>query len=163
MPKKKQYVRYLTKKHNSAKIEEFGFATIVVESEGVKRYFNTLGVLARLSKGERLLLDYILEEMDEHNFVTNNKQLRTSFNKLMTRFGLDAYTASTINKYFSNLQKHCLIERAKGRGVYQVSPSFYFKGNQKERAACIRRLLEAQTLDPISKIRRGYFVRKKPS
>lgn len=163
MSKKKQYVRYLTKKYNGSETQEFGFASVVVEAEGVKRYFNTLGVLARLSKGERLLLDYILEEMDENNYITNNKQLRLSFNRLIVRFGIPAYTTGTVNKYFSNLQKHCLLEKAKGRGLYQVSPSFYFKGTQKDRGACIRRILEAQSLDPISKIRRGYFVRKKPS
>lgn len=163
MPKKKQYVRYLTKKYATTEEEGVGFATIVVEADSAKRYFNSMGVLSKLSKGERLLLDYLVEEMDEHNFVTNNKQLRSSFGKLLTRFGIPAYTTSTINKYFSNLQKHCVLEKAKGRGVYQVNPSFYFKGSLKDRSVCIRRVLEAEMFDPISKIRRGYFVHKKPS
>ena len=87
---KKEVVRYLAPRNSGEK--EFKFVSIVVEGKNVKRYFNTLGVLSKLSKGERLLLDYILEVMDSNNYITNNQQFRNNFNQLMIRFKQKPYT-----------------------------------------------------------------------
>lgn len=141
----------------------FRFASVSVESAFTKRYFNSLPLLMRLGKAERIFLDFITEEMDDNNFVTNSIQTRNKFNDLLKKIGQEPYSESTINRSFANLTKHHLIMKMKGRGLYQVSPVFFFKGSEEQRAKVLRKILEAINKEPINKIRRAHFIGKSPS
>lgn len=107
----------------------------------------------RLSKSESVFLHFITEEMDESNFVTNSFQIRDKFNALLHKIGQEAYSDSTIHRCFSNLVKHHLITKEKGRGLYQVSPVFFFKGSEEQRAKVLRKILEVISKEPINKLR----------
>jgi hypothetical protein len=107
----------------------------------------------RLSRSERIFLDFITEEMDDHNFITNSALTRNKFNTLLKKIGQDFYSDSTIHRCFSNLAKHHLISKVKGRGLYQVSPVFFFKGSEEQRAKVLRAILERINKEPINKLR----------
>lgn len=107
----------------------------------------------QLSKAERIFLDYITEEMDDQNFITNCALIRNKFNALLKKMGQETYADSTIHRCFSNLAKHNLIEKIKGRGLYQVSPVFFFKGSEEQRAKVLRAILERINKQPINNLR----------
>jgi hypothetical protein len=107
----------------------------------------------QLSKSERIFLDFITEEMDDHNFITNCALIRNKFNGLLKKMGQEAYADSTIHRCFSNLAKYSLIEKIKGRGLYQVSPVFFFKGSEEQRAKVLRAILERINKQPINSLR----------
>lgn len=114
----------------------------------------------RLSKSERIFLDFITEEMDDQNLITNGFQTRNKFNNLLRKLGQDEYTDSTIHKCFSGLANQHLITKRKGRGLYQVSPLFFFKGSEEERVKLIRQNLEEINKIPINSYRRDLILSK---
>lgn len=107
----------------------------------------------KLSKSERIFLDFITEEMDDHNFITNSSQVRDKFNSLLSKIGQEIYSDTTIHRCFANLTKSHLISKMKGRGLYQVSPVFFFRGSEEQRAKVLRNILEAINKEPINKHR----------
>jgi hypothetical protein len=152
----------VTRSYNE-NLELLRFASVAVESAFTKRYFNSLPLLMRLGRAERIFLDFITEEMDDHNFITNSAQTRNKFNALLKKIGQETYSDSTINRSFANLTKHHLIIKMKGRGLYQISPVFFFKGPEEQRAKVLRNLLEAINKEPINKLRREHFIGRDPS
>lgn len=144
-------------------LELLRFASVAVESAFTKRYFNSLLLLMKLSRAERILLDFITEEMDDNNFITNSVQIRNKFNSLLKKIGQDTYADSTIHRCFANLTQNHLILKMKGRGLYQVSPVFFFKGSEEQRAKVLRGILEAINKEPINKLRREHFIGRDPS
>jgi hypothetical protein len=114
----------------------------------------------RLSRSERIFLDFITEEMDDMNLVTNSFQIRNKFNYLLHKIGQQPYSDSTIHKCFGGLTAHHLLTKQKGRGLYQVSPLFFFKGSEEDRAKVIRKNLEAINKIPINKYRRDLILGK---
>lgn len=152
----------VTRSYNE-NLELLRFASVAVESAFTKRYFNSLPLLMRLGRAERIFLDFITEEMDDHNFITNSAQTRNKFNALLKKIGQETYSDSTINRSFANLTKHHLIIKMKGRGLYQISPVFFFKGSEEQRAKVLRNLLEAINKQPINKLRREHFIGRDPS
>jgi hypothetical protein len=114
----------------------------------------------KLSRSERIFLDFITEEMDDDNLITNSVQIRDKFNQLLLKIGQDQYSNSTIHKCFSGLAEHHLLNKKKGRGLYQVSPLFFYKGSEEDRAKIIRNDLEEINKIPINKYRHEGIMRK---
>jgi len=141
-------------------LELLRFASVAVESAFTKRYFNSLPLLMRLSRAERIFLDFVTEEMDDQNLITNCAQVRNKFNQLLNKIGQDHYSDSTIHRCFANLTKNNLLIKLKGRGLYQISPVFFFKGSEEQRAKVLRKLLEAINKEPINKLRRKLIIGK---
>jgi hypothetical protein len=133
---------------------------VQVEASFVKRYFWSSHLLMRLSRSERIFLDFITEEMDENNYITNCKLTRNRFNNLLKKIGQKPYSDSTINKCFLGLVDSNLIVKQKNRGLYQVSPLFFFKGTEEKRAKVIRNGLEELNKVPINKYRRELLIDK---
>jgi hypothetical protein len=117
----------------------------------------------RLSRAERIFLDFITEEMDDYNFITNSIQVRDKFNTLLSKIGQETYSDGTIHRCFANLVKNHFLSKMKGRGLYQVSPVFFFKGSEEQRAKVLRSILEAINKEPINKFRRDLLIGKNPS
>jgi len=118
--------------------------------------------MTKLSKAERLLLDYLTEVMDEDNVIHNNAVTRDNFNKLLKRISFPNYSISTINKCFSALAKHHLIYKIKGkRGAYRVEPLYFFKGSQENRVKMVREKVEELNKIPINKHRHKLLSNKK--
>jgi len=63
------------------------FVSVPVEGKSTKRYHNTTGMLIKLGKCARLLLDYVVETMDENNYIGNNHLFKAGFNKIITSAG----------------------------------------------------------------------------
>ncbi len=117
----------------------------------------------KLSRSERIFLDFVSEEMDDNNLITNSFQIRDRFNFLLKKVGQDSYSDSTIHKCFNGLTEHHLLYKIKGRGLYQVSPLFFYKGSEEDRAKLIRKNLELINKEPINKFRRDLITGKASS
>lgn len=140
-------------KSYTEQLELLKFSSVLVESTFTKRYHNSLLLMMKLSRSERIFLDYITEEMDDDNFITNSRQVRLKFNALLKQIGQDTYSDSTIHRCFSNLTKTQLLIKTKGRGLYQISPVFFYRGSEEQRAKTLRAILELIMKDPINKHR----------
>ena len=114
----------------------------------------------RLTRAERILLDFITEEMNDKNYISNNSQLRQKFNNLYQSTGQEPFADNTIQRCFSGLVKSELIRKAKGRGSYQVNPMFHFKGSEEQRQKAIREQLEDINRIPINKYRQELLIEK---
>lgn len=107
----------------------------------------------KLSRSERIFLDFITEEMDDENYITNSVQVRDKFNKLLKKIGQDQYSNTTIHRCFAGLTNHNLLLKIQGRGAYQVSPVFFFRGSEEDRAKVLRAILEKIYKQPINDLR----------
>lgn len=142
----------VSKSYNE-QLELLKFSSVFVEATFTKRYHNSLLLLMKLTRSERIFLDFITEEMDEHNYITNSPQIRNKFNLLLRKMGQDEYATSTIHKCFSSLCKSELLLAAPGRGSYQVSPVFFFRGTEEQREKVLREILERIKREPINALR----------
>lgn len=161
--KKKVKINYLTKdverSHNSNTLYT-KFVSVVVEGRSTKRYHNSIGVLVQLGKCARILLDFLVEIMDENNHVNNNQLLKKDFNHLLLVTGQKPYGPVTINKAFSELSDHELLNTVpKKKGTYQINPLFFFNGPEKKREETIRAYLEKPIKGAANKRRRLYYDR----
>lgn len=136
---------------------------MAIEATHVKRYYNTLLLMMKLSKAERIFLDFLTEEMDDQNFVSNTILLRAKFNSLLKKIGQSEYSDSTIHRCFSNLTKYEILQKSEGRGAYQVSPIFFFNGSEEQRVKVLRDQLELINKEQINAYRRGELIRKASS
>ena len=111
MPKKKKKVTYLTKDLSRSKggYTVLKYANFYVESDHVKRYFSTIGLLSKLSKTHIIILHFLSEEMDDKNLVTNNEQLHIRLNRLIDKVGGKKLSSSTIHSCFARLKKISVI------------------------------------------------------
>lgn len=114
----------------------------------------------RLSKSETILLLFIVEEMDDKNYITNSVQTRDKFNKLLKKIGQETYADNTIHKCFKGITETSLMRKTRGRGTYQVNPLYYFKGTEEERQKTIREQLEEWNRVPINKQRQESIIDK---
>jgi hypothetical protein len=134
--------------------------SIKIPTDHTKRYYGSLVLLMRLSRSARIFLDFITEEMDEKNYITNSIQTRTKFNAIFTRAGQKAFSDKTIHRCFASLLAVELVRKSKGRGLYQVNPSYYFKGTEIDRKKAIREQLEEINRIPINKHRQKIIIQK---
>jgi hypothetical protein len=140
-------------KSYAEQLELLKFASVSVEATFTKRYHNSLLLLMKLSRSERIFLDFITEEMDDDNYITNSVQVRGRFNMLLKKIGQDQYSDTTIHRCFAGLTKNNLILKIQGRGAYQVSPVFFFRGSEEDRAKVLRKILEKINKEPINSLR----------
>jgi hypothetical protein len=144
----------------SEKLEVLRHTSVKVEIEFTKRYYRSINLLMQLTRTERILLDFITEEMNEENYVTNSISVRKKLNYLLKNAGQEPFTDNTVSRCFSGLCKINLIVKVKGRGLYQVNPLFYFKGSEEERQRVIRKKLEHINKIPINKYRQELIISK---
>lgn len=116
----------------------------------VKSYKYNIMVLGNLKLSERHVLDFILEEMNDDNLVTNDLLFKKKFNETMAVFNI-RYTNNTINKAFVVLVKENLLLKTDMRGVYKINPINFYKNSQAERRIAIRNDLEKPVRNHIEK------------
>lgn len=78
----------------------------------------------------------------------------------MIKIGCEPYSDSTIHKCFTGLTSENLLIKKKGRGLYRVSPLFFFKGSEEDRAKIVRAELEEINKIPINEYRRELLSKK---
>lgn len=142
----------------SENLELLRHTSVKIDITFTKRYNNSILLLMRLSRAERIFLDFITEEMDDNNYITNSFQIRNKFNALLKKVGQDQYAENTIHKTFKNLVETHLLKNCIGRGLYQVNPLFFFKGTEEDRQKCIRKNLEELNRLPINKFRQDLII-----
>lgn len=108
--------------------------------------------MARLSKVELLLLEYVLEVMSaEDNTVINDIVFREGFNQIFIDIGFPIYSDSTISKAFSSLKKQTILDSIPHhRGAYKVNPIYFVRGSEEKkykthRDNLVRKYMEENT------------------
>lgn len=119
-------------------VEHVKWQTIRAEKRNVKRYFNTTYKLSQLNKGQRLFLDFLLEQMDKDNLIVNSKVLRNQFNALLKHINQPTYTHNYITRSFKQLTAQELLLSTDNRGIYRVNPIYFFKGTEAMRVKLIK-------------------------
>lgn len=103
---------------------------------GTKRFHNCLYLILGLSKLQRVLMDWVSEEMDDRNIIRNDGYVRSVFIKFIEDLVIDGekktYKDESVNNAFHGLkQAGLLIPMSKG--VYKVNPKYYWSGSDKDR------------------------------
>ncbi|MGV6830293.1 MAG: hypothetical protein ACWA5P_01865 [bacterium] len=126
-------------------INHVKWQTIRVEKRSVKRYYNTSYKLSLLNKAERLLVDFITEEMDDNNIISNTISFRRDFTTFLIYLNQETYSDNYISRSFRSLCKNSVLFELEGRGVYRVSPFLFFKGTEAKRVKLIKELMSRQS------------------
>jgi hypothetical protein len=157
----KAYIRHLiydVQGSIKSGIEQPRYTTKVVTILHTKRFHNCIGLMARLSKCARILLDFITERMDEENLIENNATFKTEFNRLLLQTGNVAYSENMINRAFTELSKHHLIDKQKRRGLYKINPLFFFNETLSERNTKLIKYFEEPWNDKVNKSRNKNII-----
>lgn len=158
MRKRKKIVRYITgvdwdKSNHDFKIPKW--KSEKVSSSYIKTYEEALPFLIGLSGTDRTVLDFALFRMDIDNFITNDSFFKEDLNSLQEI----EISSNTVNKSFSRLCRYGIFLKNDtfGRGLYQVSPLFFFKGSEQSRIKWIRRILEYPFYKENANLRSNYY------
>lgn len=112
------------------------FKSVDIMMSGTKRFHNCLYLILGLTKLQRLLMDWVSEEMDERNIIRNDKYTRSVFIKFISELLIDGenktYRDESVNNAFHGLYTSGLLLPVT-KGVYQVNPEYYWKGSDVSR------------------------------
>lgn len=139
-------IRYIQKYEKDAGT---GILTPVYKSKRIvtkssQRYHNSMHKTAKLSPNARNLLDYLVENMNKENEVSNTPFLKKEFRQFLRDTCAMDYSDNTINKGFQELKRaNLLVSFAKLKSVYIVNPLHFFNGTEKERVSLLQKLLNA--------------------
>jgi len=103
---------------------------------GTKRFHNCLYLILGLSKLQRVLMDWISEEMDSRNMIRNEKYTREQFINFISTLLIEGenkvYKDTSVNTAFHDLKTVGLLIPV-SKSVYQVNPKYYWSGTDKDR------------------------------
>jgi len=136
MDKKVKKVSYIDGHHLDGETLMPTVKDVEIMMSGTKRFHNCLYLILGLSKLQRVLMDWVSEEMDEKNIIRNDKYVRGMFIKFIEDLIIDGekktYKDDSVNNAFHGLKvANLLLPVAKG--TYQVNPNYYWSGTDKER------------------------------
>lgn len=112
-----------------------------IKMSNTKRFHNCLHILLGLNKCQRLLMDWLAEEMDDDNMIISDEHMRSKFIKFIESIQVEgeilSYKDQTVANAFHDLvsRNDVLIKFSKGR--YRLNPEFYWRGSDKERIEAI--------------------------
>lgn len=120
---------------------ETKYQNVVVSS--VKRYYNCLYLLAKLSPCARNLMDYLSETMDKDNLVRSSEHDRLAFIGFMSEITSEEinYGHQVVKNAYTELADKNLLLR-KHKGLYKVNELYFFKGSDAKRIKSIRLQIE---------------------
>lgn len=122
---------------------------------GTKRFHNCLHLILGLGKMERLLIDWITEEMDERNIIRNEIYVRKMFIDFIEKLNLEGkgktYTDGAVNNSFGILRKKGILT-AISKGVMQVNPKYYWNSSDSDRIDAIMMNIQFSTTSANFKI-----------
>lgn len=107
---------------------------------GTKSFHNCLYLILGVNKLQRILMDWISEEMDDRNMIRNDTHTRGMFANFLTEIQIDGQTVkyedqSIANAFHGLFKSGLLIRHTKS--VYQVNPKYYWRGSDKDRIETI--------------------------
>lgn len=136
MERKVKKVEYIDGHHLEGETLVPTIKGVEVMMTGTKRFHNCLYLILGLSKLQRVLMDWISEEMDERNIIRNDAYVRSVFIKFIEDLVIDGekktYKDDSVNNAFHALKEAKLLIPI-SKGVYQVNPNYYWSGNDKSR------------------------------
>lgn len=112
-----------------------------IKMTNTKRFHNCLYLILGLSKCQRLLMDWLSEEMDDDNMIISDEHMRSKFIKFISSINVEgkklSYSDQTVANAFSDLanREDLLMRKAKGR--YRINPEYYWRGNDEDRINAI--------------------------
>lgn len=101
-----------------------------IDSGYMKVYNGAMYKLAKIQGCPRNLIEYLAIKMDKDNIVQLNGYNRDRFIEDLKKNGGVPYTDRTIKEAISSLKKIEMLICIE-KGLYQVNPEFYFKGNSE--------------------------------
>lgn len=110
-----------------------------VAASSVKRYYNCLYLLAKLSPCARNLMDYLTESMDDRNLIRSSQHDRETFINFIGNItnGDVTYGHQAVKNAYGELaDKNLLLHRQKG--LYKVNELYFFKGSDAKRLKSIK-------------------------
>lgn len=110
-----------------------------VAVSSVKRYYNCLYLLSKLSPCARNLMDYLTEEMDDSCLIRSSKHDRERFMKFISDItgGEITYGHQSVKNAYTELaDKNLLIHKQKG--LYKVNELYFFRESDGKRLKAIK-------------------------
>jgi hypothetical protein len=100
-----------------------------------KRYHNCLYLLSGLSRCAKTLMDYLSEEMNEHNIVYHTAESRKSFIKFISDItnGDVNYADQSVKQAWGELSKSGLLIKKDTKATFKVHTKFFTKSNDRMR------------------------------
>lgn len=101
-----------------------------------KRFHNCIYLILGVGRLERVLMDWISEEMDTNNYIRNDVYTRSNFIEFIRDVKMEGkkteYEDTSVNSAFHNLKSVGLLIPVR-KGLYQVNPEYYWRGTDKDR------------------------------
>jgi len=136
MERKKKTIAYIDGHYLDGDVLRPVIKSVEVSMTGVKRFHNSLYLLLGLSKLQRVLMDWISEEMDDRNMIRNEAFTRNTFIEFVGNLLIDGenriYKDSSVNTAFHDLKVIGLLLPV-SKSLYQVNPQYYWGGSDKDR------------------------------
>lgn len=122
------------------------FKSKAIKMTNTKRFHNCLYIILGLSKCQRLLMDWLSEEMDIDNMITHDEYLRAKFIKFISSIQVEGkvlkYEDQTVANAFNGIVKSNDLLLKKAKGKYMVNPEYYWRGKDEDRIATIMMNIE---------------------
>jgi len=136
MERKSKKLSYIDGHHLEEGVLKPTIKDVEIMMTGTKRFHNCLYLILGLSKLQRILMDWISEEMDSRNMIRNEAYNRKLFIDFVSSLVIDGenrvYKDSSVNTAFHDLKVSGLLIPV-SKSVYQVNPNYYWGGTDKDR------------------------------
>lgn len=121
----------------------------LVSKESVKKYCFGYYKLFQLDGTSRNLLDWLVDNMSAENIVENNVHKRQKFIDLAKKDAKIIYLDQTVRKAFQKLTRGGILIPIR-KGLFQINPELYFKGDERMRRKILRAIYEKHKFDDLS-------------
>lgn len=147
--RKKRTIRYLGVDPVASLLAQqkiLKYYSVNTEGASIKLYFNSLVLLARLSKDQLVFLFFLFTIASPAGQFRHNRQMRIDFEGFSERAVCKRFSKRTISRWLAELSELEILGKVnKSRGIYILSPAFF--GLQKdqeynERERQLRKTLE---------------------
>ena len=121
---------------------------VKVRKDGITRYCNCLHLLSKISARERMVLDYLCEQMESDNAIYITPAFKCKMIHFFVKNCGFTMKDQTIRTYLLKLSNLGFLLTFQGKGTYVVNPKYYFKGTSQERSTLISSILTGLNLNP---------------
>lgn len=117
-----------------------------IKMPATKRFHNCLHILLGLSKCQRLLMDWLAEEMDDDNMIVHDEHMRRKFINFIASIQVEGkvlkYEDQTVANAFNDIVKRQDLLKKLAKSRYRLNPEYYWRGSDKDRIDAIMMMIE---------------------